>query len=478
MLFEQESEGRATPEGQRPMLRSPRRIDAEHFNLALILNLIRTGNVTTRQEVEKHSGLGRAIVTDRLQALTSLGLIQEGNLAPSTGGRAPRYLQFCNNAGTILLAVIGQSTIGVGSADLSGNLLIEHHESVDDSLGASATLKRIFTLFDWVLEQNGGEHNVWGIGVAVAAPVESSPGQPFTSPTLHFMPGWDEYQFVEHLAARYGAPVWVRSSVQMMTLGEQRAGTGRDIQNMIFVDLGREIAAGIVSDGSLQTGSQGCAGMIGHMVISDDNSAICRCGNIGCLETIAGADAVSREALRAAREGRSLLLAETLASTGELTSTDVGSAAQLGDTFSAELMTRCGRSVGAALAALTNALNPSIIIVGGALAQASDILLAAIREAVYRKSHPLITRDLRVVRSQLGSSSALNGAAMIVVEELLSTAALSFWVAHGSPIRHPQVARLLAKARETTAFRETKPRPPETAHQTDHLFHETAIEKE
>ena len=463
MIFEQERVDRSAPEGQRPMLRSPRRIDAEHFNLALILNLIRTGDATTRQEIEKHSGLGRAIVTDRLQTLTDLGLIEEGHLGPSTGGRAPRYSQFRNNAGTILLAVVGQSTIGVGSADLSGNLLIEHHESADVSQGASTILKRIFTLFDWVLEQHGSDHNVWGIGVAVAAPVESSPGQPFTSPTLHFMPGWDEYPFVEHLAARYGAPVWVRSSVQMMTLGEQRAGTGSGIQNMIFVDLGREIAAGIISDGRLHTGSHGCAGMIGHMVIGDDNSAICRCGNIGCLETIAGADAISREALRAAREGRSPRLAETLASTGELTSTDVGSAAQLGDTFSAELMTRCGRSIGAALAALTNAINPSMIIVGGALAQASDILLAVIREAVYRKSHPLITRDLRVVRSQMGSSSALGGAAMTVVEELLSTAALSFWVAHGSPIRHPEVARLLAKAKETAAFRETKPRPPETA---------------
>ena len=474
MIFEYDQVSRSAPEKTRPTLRSLRRIDAENLNLALVLNLIRTGEANTRQEIERHSGLGRAIVTDRLRTLTNLQLIDESELGVSTGGRAPRNVQFRDNAGVILLAVIGPSTIGVSLADLSGQLHIEHHESVNMSLGPATVLKRLFTLFDWVLEQHLKGRNVWGIGIAISAPVEASSGQPFISPILHFMPGWDEFPLIEHLAVRYGAPVWLQNSVQMMALGEQRAVGGAALQNLIYVDLGKEISAGLISDGRLHTGTQGAAGMIGHIAVGEDSTDICRCGNVGCLETIVGADAIVRNAVQAAQDGRSRLLAEVLATADEITSADVGSAAQLGDSYSAEVMANCGKSIGTALASLTNAFNPTLIVLGGVITETSDILLAAIRETVYRKSHPLVTSDLRIIRSKMGSTAALVGAAMVVVDELLSTAPLSFWVAYGSPLRHPEVERLLIKARQKIADQGPRPRPPEVTSPK----HDTAAEVE
>ena len=107
-----------------------------------------------------------------------------------------------------------------------------------------------------------------------------------------------------------------------------------------------------------------------------------------------GADAVVRQALQAASNGQSPQLAELMQTNGELTVMDVGTAALMGDTYSAELLSKCGRLIGNALASLTNSLNPSLIVVGGTLAQCSDILLASIREAIYRRSHPLVSRDL------------------------------------------------------------------------------------
>ena len=202
MIFERDSPDKAGPGRPMPILSPTQRIDAEHVNLALILNLIRSNEATTRQEIEHQSGLGRAIVTDRLATLTELGLIDEGELGPTTGGRAPRNFRFCDDAGIILLAVIGQSTIGVGVSDLSGRLHVEHHESADTNNGPAAIVKRLFTLFDWVLEQRHNSREVWGIGIAVSAPVEDSFGQPFTTPVLHFMPGWDDYPLIEHLAVR------------------------------------------------------------------------------------------------------------------------------------------------------------------------------------------------------------------------------------------------------------------------------------
>jgi predicted NBD/HSP70 family sugar kinase len=203
--------------------------------------------------------------------------------------------------------------------------------------------------------------------------------------------------------------------------------------------------------------------MIGHFAVSNENKVVCRCGNTGCLQTIAGAEVIVQAARRGAQEGRSRLLAETLATSDEITPADIGVAAQRGDAFSAELLARCGRLIGGALSALTNAFNPSLIVISGSLAQTSDILVSAIREAVYRHSHPLVTRDLRIVRSQMGASSALTGAAMVVVDNLFATAPLSFWVAHGSPLRHPDMASQIASARNTLSARGPRPRPPDTA---------------
>lgn len=438
------------------------RFDAENLNLSLILNLIRSGGATTRQDIENQSGLGRAIVVDRLSTLTTLGLIVDGALAPSTGGRAARHVRFNEAAGLILLASIDASSIGVAAADLSGHLLLEHHESSSAEEGPKVILRRLTTLFEWILEQQQPCRDVWGIGIAVSGRVETPSGQPFVSPKFHSMPGWEDYPLVEELAARYGVPVWVQGATQMKTLGEQRAGTSAGVQNMIYVDLDKEITAGLISQGHLHTGAQGGAGLIGHFLTNENNTTRCRCGKVGCLETAAGSDAIVREAMRAAQNDQSRLLAEILATSGEPTLADVGAAAQRGDPVSAEILARSGRLIGAALAEVANVFNPSLIVLAGNVAQASDIILATIQEVVYRRSHPLITRDLSIVRSHISDSAALSGTAISVIDELFSMVPLSFWVAYGAPMRHPGNAEIIASIREAFAVQDNRPRPPVT----------------
>jgi predicted NBD/HSP70 family sugar kinase len=436
-----------------------RRSESERQTLSAILNLVRLGLANTRQEIEKQLNLGRAVVADRLGTLNKLGLIDESELGPASGGRAPRLVRFRADAGLVLIAFLDQSTLGVGIADLSGRLLVEHHEAADVSAGPAATLKRLATLFDWVLDQHQNQRAVWGIGVAVPGPVEGATGEPLVWPTLHFLPNWDAYPIVENLVARHEVPVWLRSNVQMMTLGEMRAGRGIGEENFLFVKFGKSISAGLISDGRFHAGAQGGAGLIGHISTSGESAVVCRCGNTGCLEAVAGEEAIAREGLRAAKDGRSRYLADALAANGDITATDIGLAAQLGDAFSAELLARCGRLIGTTLAALTNSLNPSLIVLSGGIAHADDILLAAIREAVYRHSHPLVTRDLRIVRSQMGNSAGLVGSALVVVEDLFSRASLGRWIVYGSPVRDPEFAELVARARATAGQAEP-PSPP------------------
>ncbi len=425
-----------------------------------ILDLVQSGRAATRLELEKASSLGRAVVADRVAALTRIGLVEEGAPGQSMGGRAPRTVRFRSDAGSILVANLDRSTLGVGLADLAGRLVFEHHEAADLSSGPGPIISRLGTLFDWVLDQHEERRDLWGIGMGVPGAVEAPSEGAFSLQRLTFSPSWPESLAVERLVARHRSPVWVRSSVQMATMGEfgpPRPGRKQDI---LFVDLGTEISAGLVSAGSLHRGAQGIAGQIGHIRTGEDNRIICHCGNTGCLETLAGGDAIARAATEAAQDGRSRRLAETLSANGEIGVADVGLAAHLGDAVAAELLVRCGRLVGVTLAALVNAYNPSSIILGGELARTGDILLAAIREAVYRHSNPLATRDLHIVRSNMGRSAGLAGAALTVVGELFKRELLGEWISQGTPIRHPEMPALLARADAALRKTERRPSPP------------------
>jgi predicted NBD/HSP70 family sugar kinase len=448
--------------GHKPPALPERRVESDR-DLAAILNLVRSGEADTRHTIEAKSGLGRAVVAARLATLIERGLLEEGELGRAVGGRAPRLIRFRADAGLILVALLGPSSIGVGVADLSGRLVVEHHEAADLGLGPARILKRLHTLFDWALEQHQDNRKVWGIGLALPGPVEAEEARPFASPVLHVGPAWDDFPIVENLVVRYGAPVWIRSHVEMMALGEWRAGSGGGAKNLVFADLGREIGAGLILNGRPYRGAQGGAGMIGHSATGDD-TAICRCGNTGCLDLVASSDAIAREGESLARDGRSRYLAEALAKREAVTAADVQTGAQLGDPHCAELLSRCGRLIGTALAAVTNALNPSAIVLGGPLAQTGDILLAAIREAVYRRAHPLVTRDLRITRSQMGNSAGLVGLALLVADDLFAGGMLDAWINLGTPLLHPEMDALLVRARQITSRADERPKPPaETA---------------
>jgi predicted NBD/HSP70 family sugar kinase len=462
-----EARRRATP---KPRRRKPergseagtgrvRRIDAERHSLALLLDLARSGRASTRLDLEKQSGLGRAVVADRLATLARLGLVEEGERGAATGGRAPRLVRFRAGGGLILVAALDQTTLGVGVADLAGRLLLEHHEAADIAAGPGAMLERVGTLFDWILEQHRADRDVWGVGLSLPGPVELAAERTGGRPRLHFAPTWADHPIVEQLIVRYRAPVHIRSTVQMMALGEMRT---RDpgVETLLFVKLGNAITAGLIAAGGLHVGAQGAAGLIGHIPVGEASTAACRCGNVGCLEAVAGGEAIAREAMKAAAEGRSRQLAEARDANSALTASDVVLAAQLGDAFSAELLSRCGRLVGTVLAGLANALNPSLIVLGGSIAQAGDILLAAIREAVYRHSHPLVTRDLRIVLSQMGNSAGLVGSALAVVDELFARDSVEHWIGFGSPLRHPDMSELVSRAGRAISEEKRGPTPP------------------
>ena len=400
-------------------------------DLVTVLDLLRSGRARTRPDLVRHSGLGRAAVTEHLGLLFDLGLVKNGDLAPSTGGRAPRSVAFRAEAGALLVAELGATSLAVGVSDLAGDLLVQHEEPFDIGRGPREALDRVGDLFDMVLDQRGiPRASLWGIGLGVPGPVEFSTGRPISPP---IMPGWHTYSIRQHLGKRFGLPVWVDNDVNLMALGELRSGHIQGARNMVYVKIGTGIGAGIVCEGRLYRGEQGCAGDIGHVAVREGSDIVCSCGKTGCLEALAGGAALARDGTLAAESGQSPYLASVLDEGREMTAEEITKSAQRGDPMSRELLLRSGRLVGEVLATIVNLFNPALILVGGGVAAAGDFLLASIRENVYRFSLPLATRDLQISFSPLGDQAGLRGAAAMVTDEVFSPDQIVLWLEHGNP---------------------------------------------
>ncbi len=397
--------------------------------MGAILDLVRRGQGQSRSAIVERTGLTRSTVAQRVSALLARGLLVE-SMAPSTGGRPPRRLELRADAGHVLVADVGATSLDVAVADAGGRLLGRLDVEADVSAGPLVTLHQVEQLFDRLVGEVAPAGQLWGIGIGLPGPVEFGTGDPVSPP---IMPGWDRYPVRERFTGRHGVPVWVDNDVNIMALGEWRAGTARGHANVIFVKVGTGIGSGIISDGYLHRGAQGSAGDIGHIRIPDASDRICRCGKTGCLEALAGGAALGRDGEDLARSGRSAVLAEVLATQGRVTARDVARAAQAGDPLSLELLQESGRRVGQVLAGLVNFFNPSLIVIGGAVANAGDAYLAAIREVVYARSMPLATRDLAVRFSSLGGTAGVTGATAMVLDQLFAPRTLGAWIDLGRP---------------------------------------------
>jgi len=172
------------------------------------------------------------------------------------------------------------------------------------------------------------------------------------------------------------------------------------------VKVGTGIGSGIVAGRRIHRGAEGAAGDIGHIVIPGHDDVVCRCGNTGCLEAVAG--------------GRALALRLAAAGHEASDSRDVVRLVRQGDAEAIRMVREAGRDIGEVLAACVNFFNPRVIVLGGDIGEVHEQLLAGLREVIFQRSLPLATRDLRIVHSQLGDRAGVVGAAISVIEHVLA----------------------------------------------------------
>jgi predicted NBD/HSP70 family sugar kinase len=201
----------------------------------------------------------------------------------------------------------------------------------------------------------------------------------------------------------------VDNDVNMMAIGEQRTYWG-DTEHLLLVKVDTGIGCGLVAEREIRRGARGAAGDIGHVRIAGHDDVVCSCGNTGCLEAVAGGRALAGRLAAAGRRASG--------------SRDVVRLVRGGDALAARLVRDAGRRLGEVLASCVNLFNPTAVVIGGALAEAHEPLLAGVREVTIRRSLPLATRNLRIVPSRLGARAGVVGAALLVSDHVLAPAAV------------------------------------------------------
>ena len=401
-----------------------------------LLELIRSRSSATRAELVDETGWGRTVLTQRLAELMDIGLVSDAGTGRSTGGRAPREVRFRREAGAAVGVNLGATSIDLAVTDLAGEPLATYEEAWDIANGPQATLDRLETLIDQIVADSPlPSGDIVGIGIGLPGPVEFATGRPISPP---IMPGWNNYPVRDRIAGHFGVDVVVDNEVNTMAIGEQRAGLARDADDFVFVKVGTGVGAGIFSNGRLHRGADGAAGDIGHVAVEAGSAVLCRCGRYGCLEAYAGGAALARQAEEAARNGQSPYLAEVLRTSGRpLTAVDITSGASAGDPASLQLLRQAARRLGMAMAACVNFFNPSLIVFGGGVSRAGDLLLPGIRQAVLELSLPLATRDLRIEITRLDDTAGTIGAAFAVIDQLLRADRFGWWAERNRAAARP-----------------------------------------
>jgi predicted NBD/HSP70 family sugar kinase len=359
-----------------------------------LLHLLRSHGAMTQAQLARASGLSPATVSSIARQLRDEGWVQD----VGTGGKRTA-LSLSRTAGVAVGIDFDHSHVRVAIADLAHNVLAEASEPLDvdheaeEGIGLAGKMVR-----ELLHDAGAGTERVTGVGMGLPGPLRRDTGEIGDSSIL---PGWIGSKPEAMMSEELGLAVRVENDANLGALAEIVWGAGRGCSELLYVKVASGVGAGLVLNGRLYEGHAGTAGEIGHVTV-DESGPVCRCGNRGCLEVYAGADAVLEPLRR--RHGARITLRQVIA------------LAQEGDLGCQRVIADAGRSLGLAIAGTCNLLAPERVIVGGELAAAGEILLEPLRTVAQRSAIASL-RATPVLQGVLGDRAEVLGAVALVLRE-------------------------------------------------------------
>jgi predicted NBD/HSP70 family sugar kinase/biotin operon repressor len=375
-------------------------------NRRRVIAVLEARGAASQADIARATKLSRTTVSSLVNQLVAEGVIVERpdgvRHAPSpSGGRPPTLLTLQPRSGGFAGIEFGRESVRVAIANRAGELLIEARsgrlEVAHEAAAALATAETMVR--DLLAEADITEDELIGAGVAVSAPVRTDlPG--YASRVI--FPSWSELDVTTMLSLRFGVPVKLGNDANLGALAEATFGAGRSARNILYVMLSEGIGGAVIIDKTIYTGRTGTAGELGHLIVNPAGD-VCRCGNRGCLATVAGGAALSG-ALRQTH-GQEITLDQVIKLVHD------------GALGAVRLIADAGRAVGHTLAGLCSLLDPGLVIIGGELAPAGEVLLGGVREALDEWISPANGQKYPVVPGELGAQAEVLGAVALAMKQ-------------------------------------------------------------
>jgi len=399
----------------------PAGYNVKSFNKHAVLDLIRFSTVgLSRSDLAEQMGLTRSAVSLIVNDLLQSGVILEAESRSAPSGRPPIVLEINPDQGLVGAIDMGATHTSIALADFTARILQEIEYPFDIKRGPEICLEEANRNLLKLLESQGlSLSDLAAVGVGVPGPVIKEAGMVISPP---IMPGWDHFPIRATLEKTWGCPVTLNNDAELGALGEWAYGAGRGENNIAYIKVGSGIGAGLILNKQIYGGTTGAAGEIGHLTI-EENGPLCDCGNHGCLEAFAGGHAIAKQGQLLANSGKRTLLSNLPPE--KITAHQVAEAARRGDIHAQQILRRAGTFIGIAIAGLINLFNPSIVIIGGGVAQVGDTLTIPIREAVREHAMRASEQSVRITTGMLGRRSLLIGATIQAINVAIHIAAES-----------------------------------------------------
>lgn len=302
---------------------------------------------------------------------------------------------------------IGGTTVKLGLFDVEGNLLDKWEIPTRTEESGSNILPDIAKDIQRKIEEKQiSKEMVVGVGVGAPGPIDNQ-GVVHRAVNL----GWGVFSIKDTLEEILKVPVMAGNDANVAALGEMWKGGGQGSSDLIVVTLGTGVGGGIIVDGKILTGTAGAGGEIGHIHVEDNESEKCGCGNTGCLEQYASATGVTRLANRRLAESEK----ESILRGGEVSAKTVFDAVKAGDALAMEVAEEFGKYLGNCLAAIAGVVNPEVIVLGGGVSKAGEILINYIKP-YYEKNVFHGSRNVKFSLATLGNDAGIYGAAKLVLD--------------------------------------------------------------
>ena len=379
-----------------PRLKPGSQTSLRNANQRRVLETVRRHGRLTQAQISRRTALAPSTVSNIVHELIGAGLLA---MEADNAGRRGQLISFRGSAGHVVGIDVGHRHLTVAVADLNQRILAQRRHDLPAGHRFAEGLELVSTVLDDLLEDAGlPRSGLLAAGLTLPAPVDLE-GRLISAAAI--LPAWGGIDVREESGRLLGLPVVVENDANAGALGELAWGAGRGTRNMVYVKVGHGVGSGLILNGSLFRGATGAAGEIGHSTL-DERGKVCRCGNRGCLETFVSSGEVAR------------LLAGTHGP--DLTVEGLVDAALAGDVACGRVVGDTGRTLGPTVATLCNTLNPELVVIGGEIARAGELLLGPLRETVSRHGVHGNVRDLRIEAARLGLQAHVAGAVIVALQ--------------------------------------------------------------